>query len=177
MHVEAVIVSDMSSTGAVTVYPTARVRGRVRLPGDKSISHRYAILAAIADGPSIIHGFSTGADCASTVTCLRSLGVAIDDAGRDSERGPTLHIAGRGLGGLRAPATVLDAGNSGSTMRMLAGLLAAHPFDSTLDGDNSLRRRPMRRVIAPLEGMGARITATDNRPPITGTWDCGDSTH
>lgn len=157
----------MSSTGAVTVYPTARVRGRVRLPGDKSISHRYAILAAIADGPSTIHGFSTGADCASTVACLRALGVSIDDARRDAESGPTLRLEGRGLGGLRPPATVLDAGNSGSTMRMLAGLLAPHPFDSTLDGDASLRRRPMRRVITPLQEMGARITATDNRPPIT----------
>lgn len=157
----------MSSTGAVTVYPTARVRGRVRLPGDKSISHRYAILAAIADGPSTIHGFSTGADCASTVACLRTLGVVIDGGRRDAESGPTLRIEGRGLGGLQPPATVLDAGNSGSTMRMLAGVLAAHPFDSTLDGDASLRRRPMRRVIIPLEGMGARITATDSRPPIT----------
>ena len=135
----------MSSTGAVTVYPTARVRGRVRLPGDKSISHRYAILAAIADGPSTIHGFSTGADCASTLACLRTLGVAIDNAGDRTEHGPTVRIEGRGLGGLRTPATVLDAGNSGSTMRMLAGLLSAHPFDSTLDGDASLRRRPMKR--------------------------------
>jgi 3-phosphoshikimate 1-carboxyvinyltransferase len=157
----------MSSTGAVTVYPTARVRGRVRLPGDKSISHRYAILAAIADGPSTIHGFSTGADCASTVACLRALGVSIDDARRDAESGPTLRLEGRGLGGLRPPATVLDAGNSGSTMRMLAGLLAAHPFESTLDGDASLRRRPMRRVITPLPDMGAPNTATDNRTPIT----------
>jgi 3-phosphoshikimate 1-carboxyvinyltransferase len=157
----------MSPTGAVTVYPTARVRGRVRLPGDKSISHRYAILAAVADGPSTIHGFSTGADCASTVGCLRTLGVTVDAARRDAASGPTLRIEGRGLGGLRPPAGVLDAGNSGSTMRMLAGLLAAHPFDSTLDGDASLRRRPMRRVITPLQQMGARVTATDSRPPIT----------
>jgi len=167
VHVDAVIVSDMSSTGAVTVYPTARVRGRVRLPGDKSISHRYAILAAIAEGPSTIHGFSTGADCASTVACLRLLGVAINDARRDAESGPTLRIEGRGLGGLQPPAVVLDAGNSGSTMRMMAGVLAAHAFDATLDGDASLRRRPMRRVITPLEAMGARVTATDSRPPIT----------
>jgi 3-phosphoshikimate 1-carboxyvinyltransferase len=157
----------MSSTGAVTVHPTVHVRGRVRLPGDKSISHRYAILAALADGPSTVHGFSTGADCASTVACLRALGVTIDDGRRDAVSGPTLRIEGRGLRGLRQPAAPLDAGNSGSTMRMLAGVLAAHPFDTTLDGDASLRRRPMRRVITPLEAMGARFTANADRPPIT----------
>ncbi len=157
----------MSSTGAVTVHPTARVRGRLRLPGDKSISHRYAILAALADGPSTIHGFSTGADCASTVACLRALGVAIDDGRRDSAAGPTLRIEGRGLGGLRAPWTALDAGNSGSTIRMLAGVLAAHAFEATLDGDASLRRRPMRRVIAPLEAMGALVTSSGEHPPMT----------
>ncbi|MGH9349737.1 MAG: 3-phosphoshikimate 1-carboxyvinyltransferase [Vicinamibacterales bacterium] len=157
----------MSSTGAVTVHPTARVRGRVRPPGDKSISHRYAILAALAEGPTTIHGFSTGADCASTVACLRALGVAIDEGRRDPWGGPTLVVAGRGLGRLERPAVPLDAGNSGSTMRMLAGVLAAHPFETTLDGDASLRRRPMRRVIAPLEAMGARITSTGDRPPIT----------
>jgi 3-phosphoshikimate 1-carboxyvinyltransferase len=157
----------MSATGAVTVHPTARVRGRVRLPGDKSISHRYAILAAIADGRSTIHGYSTGADCASTLACLRALGVAIDEGAGDVGSGPTLHVEGRGLQGLTPPPTVLDAGNSGSTMRMLAGLLAAHPFDSTLDGDSSLRRRPMRRVITPLESMGAHITSVGDRPPLT----------
>ena len=157
----------MSSSGAVTVRPTARVRGRVRLPGDKSISHRYAILAALADGASTVHGFSTGADCASTLACLRRLGVAIDEARRDPITGPTVRIAGRGRGGLAAAAAPLDAGNSGSTMRMLAGVLAAHPFASTLDGDASLRRRPMQRVIAPLESMGARIESVSGRPPIT----------
>jgi 3-phosphoshikimate 1-carboxyvinyltransferase len=157
----------MPPTGAVTVHPAARVRGRVRLPGDKSISHRYAILAAIADGVSTIHGYSTGADCASTLACLRALGAAIDADRRDAMAGPTVRIRGQGLTGLQRPASTLDAGNSGSTMRMLAGLLAAHPFDSTLDGDASLRRRPMRRVIAPLEAMGARISSTADRPPIT----------
>ena len=151
----------------MTVRPTARVRGRVRLPGDKSISHRYALLAAIADGPSTIHGFSTGADCASTVGCLRRLGVAVREAARDPLAGPTLRIEGRGLGGLTPPDGPLDAGNSGSTMRMLAGVLAAHPFACTIDGDPSLRRRPMRRVITPLEAMGARVEADDGRPPIT----------
>ena len=157
----------MPPTGAVTVHPAGHVRGRVRLPGDKSVSHRYALLAAIADGSSTIHGYSTGADCASTAACLRALGVTIDADRSDTAAGPTLRIGGRGLGGLQPPAGALDAGNSGSTMRMLAGLLAAHPFAATLDGDASLRRRPMRRIIAPLEAMGARISSTAERPPIT----------
>jgi 3-phosphoshikimate 1-carboxyvinyltransferase len=156
----------MPPTSAVTVHPAARVRGRVRLPGDKSISHRYAILAAIADGSSTIRGFSTGGDCASTVACLRALGATIGNGHADAS-GPVLHVQGHGLRGLHRPSGPLDAGNSGSTMRMLAGLLAAHPFDTTLDGDDSLRRRPMRRVITPLEKMGARVTASGDRPPIT----------
>ena len=159
----------MPSTGDVTVYPTDRVRGRVRLPGDKSISHRYAILAALADGPTVLDGFSTGADCASTVACLRALGVTIDvrpDV-RAPSAPPILHLQGRGIGGLLAPAATLDAGNSGSTIRMLAGVLAAHPFAATLDGDASLRGRPMRRVIGPLEAMGARIESDAGRPPLT----------
>ncbi len=156
----------MALPQSVTVYPATRVRGRVRPPGDKSISHRYALLSAIADGPSRITGYSTGADCASTLACLRALGVDIDVTGRDAT-GLQLSVAGRGLGGLRAPTTVLDAGNSGSTMRMLSGLLAAHPFEASITGDESLQRRPMRRIIVPLERMGARIDSTDGRPPLT----------
>ena len=158
----------MSSPGAVTVHPADRVRGSVRLPGDKSISHRYAILAALAHGPTVIHGYSTGQDCASTLACLRALGVSIEQIGRDAA-GLQLRITGRGLRGLTAPAGTLDAGNSGSTMRMLAGVLAAHPFTSELTGDDSLRRRPMRRIIVPLERMGARIASTEGRPPLTAT--------
>ena len=156
----------MASPKTVTIQPASRVRGRVRPPGDKSISHRYALLSALADGTSSIHGYSTGGDCRSTLECLRGLGVAIEEVGRTSE-GLSLRIDGRGLGGLRAPAGVLDAGNSGSTMRMLAGVLAAHPFASTMAGDESLSRRPMKRVIVPLERMGARIASTDGRPPLT----------
>jgi 3-phosphoshikimate 1-carboxyvinyltransferase len=156
----------MSPPGAVTVHPASRVRGSVRLPGDKSISHRYAILAALADGPSTIHGYSTGNDCASTLACLRALGVSIHQAAGASGA-VSYMIEGRGLGGLIAPTSTLDAGNSGSTMRMLAGVLAAHPFEAILDGDGSLRRRPMRRIIAPLERMGARLSAVDGRPPLT----------
>ncbi len=149
------------------VQPAPRgVRGHVRPPGDKAISHRYALLSALADGRSEIRGYSTGGDCASTVRCLRALGVSIEEIGRDSS-GLTLSITGRGLGGLSAPSAVLDAGNSGTTMRMLAGILAAHPFSAMITGDDSLRRRPMRRVIVPLERMGARIGSEDGRPPLT----------
>src|SRR5262245_350705 len=115
----------MPSPLTVTVHPASRMRGRVRPPGDKSISHRYALLAAIADGTSSIAGYSTGGDCRSTLECLRGLGVAIEETGRTSE-GLSLRITGRGLGGLRSPGSPLDAGNSGSTMRMLSGILAAH---------------------------------------------------
>ncbi len=152
---------------SVRVQPAARVRGRVRPPGDKSISHRYGLLAAIADGTSTIHGYSTGGDCASTLGCLRTLGVQIDEIARDPVTGLEIRIAGRGLRGLRLPSGTLDAGNSGSTMRMLAGILAGHPFQSVMTGDDSLQRRPMRRIIVPLERMGATIASTDGRPPLT----------
>jgi len=142
------------------------MRGHVRPPGDKAISHRYAMLAALADGRSTIRGYSTGGDCASTLRCLRGLGVTIRETGRDAS-GLMLSIEGRGLGGLSAPSAVLDAGNSGSTMRMMAGILSAHPFSTTMTGDDSLRRRPMRRVIVPLERMGARIGSDDGRPPLS----------
>jgi 3-phosphoshikimate 1-carboxyvinyltransferase len=155
------------ATDTVMVQPAQRVRGRVRPPGDKSISHRYAMLAAIADGPSTIRGYSTGADCASTLRCLRALGVEIHETGRDPAAGLEIRIAGRGIRGLAAPATSLDAGNSGSTMRMLAGILAAHPFHAAITGDDSLRRRPMRRIIVPLERMGARFTSAADCPPLT----------
>jgi 3-phosphoshikimate 1-carboxyvinyltransferase len=156
----------MPSDQAVMVTPAHRIRGRIRPPGDKPISHRYALLAAIADGTSTLRGCSTGGDNASTLACLEGLGVSIVRTGVD-ETGLQLQVTGRGLRGLAAPARGLDAGNSGSTMRMLAGLLAAHPFTATITGDASLRRRPMRRIIEPLERMGARITAEDDRPPLT----------
>jgi 3-phosphoshikimate 1-carboxyvinyltransferase len=156
----------MPSSQSVTVHPTSRVRGQVRPPGDKSISHRYALLSALAEGSSTIRGYSTGGDCQSTLGCLRALGVSIEHTGRTDE-GLNLTITGRGLGSLRAPATTLDAGNSGSTMRMLAGILAAHPFTSSLTGDESLRRRPMKRIIVPLERMGAQFSSDEGRPPLT----------
>jgi 3-phosphoshikimate 1-carboxyvinyltransferase len=156
----------MSDSSTVVVQPARSVLGRVRPPGDKSISHRYALFAALADGVSEISGYSTGADCRSTLDCLRGLGVTIDEAGRGPE-GLRLRIAGRGLRGLRAPGGVLDAGNSGTTIRMFSGVLAAHPFSTTMTGDDSLRGRPMKRIIVPLERMGARIDSTDGRPPLT----------
>jgi len=152
----------------VTVSPALTVSGGLRVPGDKSISHRYALLAAIADGRSTIAHYAPGADCASTLDCISALGAIVSrtPASRDHEP-PLVSIEGRGVRGLRAPSGALDCGNSGSTMRMLAGVVAAHPFLSTLIGDASLSRRPMRRVIGPLSEMGAVITAApDGRPPL-----------
>jgi 3-phosphoshikimate 1-carboxyvinyltransferase len=155
----------MPSPQSVLVAPAPRVRGSVRPPGDKAISHRYALLAALADGTSTIRGYSTGGDCASTLGCLRALGVSIEQVGRDAG-GLQVRVTGRGVRGLAAPSSTLDAGNSGTTMRMLAGILAAHPFTASLAGDASLQRRPMRRVIVPLERMGAHITSDAGRPPL-----------
>jgi 3-phosphoshikimate 1-carboxyvinyltransferase len=155
----------MAPSQTVMVRPTPRVRGRVRPPGDKSISHRYALFSALADGTSTVAGYSTGGDCATTLACLRALGVSVEETGRDAD-GLRLRIVGRGLGGLTVPASILDAGNSGTTMRLLSGILAAHGFATEMTGDESLRRRPMRRIIVPLERMGARIRSHDGRPPL-----------
>jgi 3-phosphoshikimate 1-carboxyvinyltransferase len=156
----------MGSPQTVVVHPTAHVRGPVRPPGDKSISHRYALFAALAEGTSALSGYSTGADCASTLNCLHALGVPIQVIGRDAA-GLQLRITGRGPRGFLAASDPLDAGNSGTTMRMLAGILSAQPFTSRITGDESLSRRPMRRIIDPLERMGARIASRDDRPPLT----------
>jgi 3-phosphoshikimate 1-carboxyvinyltransferase len=145
-----------------TVAPARRLRGRLTVPGDKSIAHRYALLGALADGRSTLTHFAPGADCQSTLACLRALGVDVESA----ENG-TVTLLGRGFGQLRSPSRPLDAGNSGTTMRLLAGVLAGHPFSSTLIGDASLSRRPMRRVMTPIGRMGARIDATDGHAPLT----------
>ena len=155
------------SSDDVVIYPATRLQGRLCVPGDKSISHRYALLAALATGNTTIQGYSTGLDCASTLQCLAALGVSIDIAQLDQIAGLQVRIQGRGLGGFTQPSAPLDAGNSGSTMRMLTGVLAAHSFQSLLDGDESLRQRPMNRVIVPLERMGADIKTTNGRPPLT----------
>jgi 3-phosphoshikimate 1-carboxyvinyltransferase len=135
-----------------------RLKGKLRLPGDKSISHRAALIAALADGPSEIANFSTARDCASTVDCLRRLGVSIE------QHDEKLKFSGSRK--LVTPRQPLDCGNSGSTMRILAGVLAGHELTAELIGDESLSTRPMRRIIEPLELMGATIAATDGKPPL-----------
>src|SRR5580658_2145942 len=156
----------MKSESEVIVRPARNVRGAVSLPGDKSISHRYAMLAAIADGPSRLANYSTGADCASTLGCLRTLGVKWERKGGSDDRADNIiEVQGSGLS-LSAPSQPLDCGNSGSTIRMLSGILAAQKFSSAMAGDESLSRRPMERVIAPLTAMGAQITSQNGRPPL-----------
>jgi len=158
----------MRVADTVTVTPALSIAGALRVPGDKSISHRYALLAAIADGRSTIANYAPGADCASTLSCIEALGAIVSRTSAARENEPALvTIDGRGLRGLRTPGAPLDCGNSGSTMRMLGGVVAAHPFISTLVGDASLSRRPMRRIIGPLSQMGATITAgPGDRPPV-----------
>jgi 3-phosphoshikimate 1-carboxyvinyltransferase len=151
----------MSSVRTATVTPARRLQGRIRVPGDKSISHRYALLAALSRGRSELRNYAPGADCRSTLSCLAALGVDVSAAG------DTVTLMGRGLLSFRSPGGALDAGNSGTTMRMLAGVLAGQPFVSELVGDDSLSRRPMRRVIEPLSRMGAAIDATDGHAPLT----------
>lgn len=144
----------------VIIHPAKAVRGQMRMPGDKSISHRAAMLAALAAGTSTIRNFSSSADCAATLSCLRALGVSIETRGAD------LSIVGVGIDGLREPKAPLDCGNSGTTMRLLAGILAGQDFTSTLTGDASLRSRPMQRIIEPLQMMGANISSKDGCPPL-----------
>jgi 3-phosphoshikimate 1-carboxyvinyltransferase len=153
-----------SITGAAVITRISRVAGSLRVPGDKSISHRYAMFAALADGVSRIDGYLPGADCTATLACLEALGVSIIRA--TSSIGLTVSVAGRGIRGLQAPGRDLDAANSGTTMRLMTGILAAHPFTSVFTGDASLSRRPMRRVIEPLTRMGATIESRDGRPPL-----------
>jgi 3-phosphoshikimate 1-carboxyvinyltransferase len=142
-----------------TIKPARSISGVIEVPGDKSISHRYAILAALARGRSEISHYSAAADCQSTRDCLARLGVGVERTRRNGDA--QVVITGRGMDGLRTPRGSLDAGNSGTTMRLLTGVLAGQHFDSMLTGDSSLRRRPMRRVIEPLERMGARIQARE----------------
>jgi len=149
------------------VAPAPCVQGRIGVPGDKSISHRYALIAALATGTSRFEGFSTGVDAAATLGCLRQLGVTIRE--RTDADSLSVEVEGRGWRGLSAPDAALDAANSGTTMRLLTGALAAHRFTTTLTGDASLRRRPMARVIDPLSQMGARVEAPGGRPPLSVT--------
>src|SRR5215467_159232 len=139
-----------------TISPARAIDGTISLPGDKSISHRYAMIASIADGESTIANYSTGADCQSTLACMQALGVKVERTGEGDER--LIKIQG---GALREAAGPLDAGNSGSTIRMLSGILAGQPFTTVIGGDESLSRRPMQRIMKPLAEMGARIRACD----------------
>src|SRR4051794_17793217 len=144
------------------ISPARRLEGSILLPGDKSISHRYAMIASLAEGTSKIHNYSTGADCQSTLACMRDLGVEW------RKEGNVVEIQGRTLTGLTAAEHDLDAGNSGSTIRMLSGILAAQSFTTKIAGDESLSRRPMERIMKPLRQMGANIEATNEKyPPLT----------
>jgi 3-phosphoshikimate 1-carboxyvinyltransferase len=152
------------ATATRVIAPARNVLGSLRLPGDKSISHRYALLGGLAHGTTHLENFSTGADPASSLACVAALGAAVERNGAS--------ITIQGCGGRFQPCnTALDCGNSGSTMRMLAGLLAGQhntpPTPFTLIGDSSLSRRPMERIRKPLEAMGARITLTDSHAPLT----------
>lgn len=150
----------MPNDSTIVVRPARDISGSLRLPGDKSISHRYAMLGAIAEGITKLDNFSTGADCSSTLGCAKSLGVEW------RREGNSVVIHGRGSK-LLAPASRLDCGNSGSTIRMLSGILSGQEFTSELTGDASLSRRPMARIVSPLRMMGAQISARENdRPPL-----------
>lgn len=142
-----------------TISPANSISGIISVPGDKSISHRYGMLTAIAEGESKIANYSSGADCQSTLGCMQALGAKIE------RRDGLVIVQG---GALKEPAGELDAGNSGSTIRMLSGILAAQKFTSKIGGDESLSKRPMKRIIEPLARMGAQIEAVNGQfPPLT----------
>ena len=150
------------------VRPAARLRGDLRLPGDKSVSHRALILAALAVGESHISGAGDGADVRSTAGIVRALGASVDRIERDG-RTVDYRVRSPGADGLTAPADTLDCGNSGTSLRLMAGALAGLSLTTVLDGDESLRRRPVARIIEPLRAMGAHLQSRDDdtRPPLT----------
>ena len=153
---------------AATIRPAARLRGEVRLPGDKSISHRALILATLAGGESTIRAAGDGADIRSTAGIVAALGAAVERIGEDG-RTVDYRVVSPGADGLREPADTLDCGNSGTSLRLVAGMLAGLPLTAVLDGDRSLRRRPVARIIEPLRSMGAVLQARDDdsHPPLT----------
>lgn len=145
-----------------TIAPVKQLEGRVKIPGDKSISHRAIMFGSLAKGKTDITGFLTGDDCMSTISCFRKLGIDIE------VNGENVTVYGKGLNGLTAPTESLDVGNSGTTIRLISGILAAQDFDTTLNGDASIQKRPMKRVINPLTEMGANIDSTnDGYAPLT----------
>jgi 3-phosphoshikimate 1-carboxyvinyltransferase len=147
---------------SISLSAPRQLRGVVHVPGDKSISHRAVILNAVAGGPARITNFLPGADCLSTIACVRALGVAVEHEGTE------VQVHGAGLHGLREPADVLDCGNSGTTLRLLTGLLAGAPLFAVLTGDASLRSRPQCRIVAPLRALGAWLDGRDHgdRAPL-----------
>jgi len=144
-----------------SISPVKSLSGPVEVPGDKSISHRYAMLAALADGTSELRNFAAARDCHSTLACMKSLGATVD------VHGTTVRVTGHGLHGLKSSWRTLDAENSGTTIRLLSGILSGQSFRTKITGDDSLQKRPMKRVITPLREMGADIFARDeNFPPL-----------
>jgi len=146
----------------LTGHPSGPLHGRLRIPGDKSISHRALLLGALAEGSTHIRRFLASSDCLATLTCIQGLGVEVQQ-----HDATTVTVHGHGLGGLHTPAGPLNCARSGTTMRLLSGILAGQSFRSTLTGDEQLLRRPMRRVVEPLRQMGAHIEDTDGRAPLT----------
>jgi 3-phosphoshikimate 1-carboxyvinyltransferase len=144
----------------VKIKPAKQLTGKISLPGDKSISHRAVMFGSIASGKTRVRNFATSADCASTIECFRRLGISINRTAGD------LIVQGLGKKGLTTPRSNLDCGNSGTTMRLISGILAGQPFESTLTGDESLQGRPMKRVIEPLAQMGASIRSRDGYAPL-----------
>lgn len=146
----------MSQSENRTISPSRGLRGEIVVPGDKSISHRAIMFASLANGASLVRGLLRGEDCLSTLAAFQQMGVEVEEQGCD------LLIKGRGIRGLQEPENVIDCGNSGTTMRLMSGILAAQPFFSVLSGDKYLRRRPMARIITPLLAMGAQISGREN---------------
>jgi 3-phosphoshikimate 1-carboxyvinyltransferase len=161
---EALISPDLA-----TVRPAPRLRGELRLPGDKSISHRALILAALATGESRISGAGGGADVRSTASVMRALGATVEVRPDDDSRNVAYRVVSPGADGLAEPDGILDCGNSGTTLRLVAGVVAGLPLTAVLDGDDSLRRRPVARIIEPLRRMGAVLHGRrhDSLPPLT----------
>jgi 3-phosphoshikimate 1-carboxyvinyltransferase len=148
-------ISERASLSKKTIYPAKAVAGGVAPPGDKSISHRYAMLAGIAEGTSELSNFALAADCHSTLACMKALGAEVK-ADKSLVR-----VTGHGLHGLKSSRRALDAGNSGTTIRLLSGILAGQNFTTKIAGDDSLNKRPMKRILTPLREMGAQILARD----------------
>jgi 3-phosphoshikimate 1-carboxyvinyltransferase len=146
----------------VKIEPASAVRGHIAVPGDKSISHRAVLLGAIAEGETTVRGFGRSADTESTIGAVRALGVTMHEDDVD-----TLRVEGAGLRGLREPEGPIDCGNSGTTLRLLAGILVGQEGRFELTGDDSLRTRPMERIAEPLTEMGGRVDTTGGLPPLT----------